>query len=188
MQPATADFSRDKTACVIGGGDTAVEDALYLANLCKKVYIIHRRDAFRAARSNAEKLYKNDKIEIIFDTVPEKISGGDFVEKLRVKNVKTGKVRDILTDAVFGCGRHRADKFSYRRHAQNRRKRIYHSRPQYAHVTARNLRGGRHLPKTAQTDNHGVCGRRGGSDCGGGGHYGVNAQKHCDYLYKLTKI
>ncbi len=100
---ATCDggFFRDKTACVIGGGDTAVEDALYLANLCKKVYVIHRRDTFRAARSNAEKLRKNDKIEIIFDTVPEKISGGDFVENLRVKNVKTGEVRDILTDAVF---------------------------------------------------------------------------------------
>ena len=80
---ATCDggFFRDKTACVIGGGDTAVEDALYLANLCKKVYVIHRRDTFRAARSNAEKLRKNDKIEIIFDTVPEKISGGDFVER-----------------------------------------------------------------------------------------------------------
>lgn len=100
---ATCDggFFRDKTACVIGGGDTAVEDALYLANLCKKVYVIHRRNEFRAARANAEKLYKNDKIEIIFDTVPEEISGGEFVESLRVKNVKTGKTREISTDAVF---------------------------------------------------------------------------------------
>ena len=100
---ATCDggFFKDKTACVIGGGDTAAEDALYLSNLCKKVYVIHRRNELRAAAQIAQKLYKNEKIEIIFDTVPEKISGGDFVENLSVKNVKTGEKRDIPTDAVF---------------------------------------------------------------------------------------
>lgn len=100
---ATCDggFFKDKTACVIGGGDTAAEDALYLSNICKKVYIIHRRDKFRAAASITEKLYKNEKIEIVLNTVPEKISGGGTVENLTVKNVKTGEKTDILTDAVF---------------------------------------------------------------------------------------
>lgn len=100
---ATCDggFFKDKTVCVIGGGDTAAEDALYLSNICKKVYVIHRRDKFRAAAKNVEKLYNNSKIEIVLNTVAEKINGGDFVNSVSVKNVASGEKREISTDAVF---------------------------------------------------------------------------------------
>ena len=100
---ATCDggFFKDKTVCVIGGGDTAAEDALYLSNICKKVYVIHRRDKFRAAAKTVEKLYNNSKIEIVLNTVAEKINGGDFVNSVSVKNVASGEKREISTDAVF---------------------------------------------------------------------------------------
>lgn len=100
---ATCDggFFKDKTACVLGGGDTAAEDALYLSNICKKVYVIHRRDKFRAAAKTVEKLYNNSKIEIVLNTVAEKINGGDFVNSVSVENVASGEKREISTDAVF---------------------------------------------------------------------------------------
>lgn len=100
---ATCDggFFKDKTVCVLGGGDTAAEDALYLSNICKKVYVIHRRDKFRAAAKTVEKLYNNSKIEIVLNTVAEKINGGDFVNSVSVENVASGEKREISTDAVF---------------------------------------------------------------------------------------
>lgn len=100
---ATCDgnFFKNKTACVVGGGDTALEDALYLSALCKKVYLIHRRDKFRAVNHLCEKVGKNSKIELIMDSTVEKINGEDLMESIIVKNVKTNEETKIETDALF---------------------------------------------------------------------------------------
>ena len=100
---ATCDglFFKGKTAVVVGGGNTALEDAVYLATVCEKVYLVHRRDEFRGAKHEVEKVLKNPKIEILYDTVPLSIEGNGMVEKLVVKNVKTEEVSEVATSAVF---------------------------------------------------------------------------------------
>ena len=100
---ATCDglFFKDKSAVVVGGGNTALEDAVYLAGVCEKVYIIHRRDTFRGDQHEVEKVLKNEKIQVVYDTIPLSIEGSGKVERLRVKNVKTGEEKDIFTSAVF---------------------------------------------------------------------------------------
>lgn len=98
---ATCDgnFFKDKTVVVVGGGDTAVEDALYLSNIAKKVYLVHRRDSFRATPVLVESVKKQNNIEFVLNAVPVKICGTDVVEKLEVET-NDGK-RVINTDAVF---------------------------------------------------------------------------------------
>ncbi len=100
---ATCDglFFKDKIAVVVGGGNTALEDAVYLATVCEKVYLVHRRDRFRGDRAEVEKVLKNPKIEIVYDTIPLSIEGEGKVERLVVKNVKTEKTTIIPTSAVF---------------------------------------------------------------------------------------
>lgn len=100
---ATCDgaFFREKTAVVIGGGDVAVEDAMFLARFCSKVYLIHRRDELRAAKILQNKMFSNEKIEVIWDTVPLEILGENVVEGIRLKNVKTDEERVLPTNAVF---------------------------------------------------------------------------------------
>ncbi len=100
---ATCDglFFKDKTAVVVGGGNTALEDAVYLAGVCEKVYLIHRRDEFRGAKHEVEKVLANPKIEILYDTIPLAIEGQSNVSTLKVKNVKTGEEKTLFTSAVF---------------------------------------------------------------------------------------
>lgn len=100
---ATCDgaFFREKTALVVGGGDVAVEDAMFLARFCKKVYLVHRRDSLRAAKILQNKLFEIDKIEVVWDTVPLEIIGDTVVTGLKVRNVKTNEESVIDTDAVF---------------------------------------------------------------------------------------
>ncbi|MGN0276187.1 MAG: thioredoxin-disulfide reductase [Hominisplanchenecus sp.] len=100
---ATCDgaFFKGRTVAVVGGGDVAVGDALFLARGCEKVYVIHRRDELRAARSMQEKLLTLSNVEIIWDTVVEEICGEDQVEALRLKNQKTGDIRNLPIDGVF---------------------------------------------------------------------------------------
>ncbi|HRS22161.1 MAG TPA: FAD-dependent oxidoreductase, partial [Clostridia bacterium] len=86
---------------VVGGGDAAVEEAIYLTKFAEKVTIVHRRDQFRAAKSIAEKAMKNEKIDIMWDTVPEEIYGDGIVEGIKLRNVKTNEVTDFRTDGVF---------------------------------------------------------------------------------------
>lgn len=93
-------FYKDKTVVVIGGGNTAVEDAMYLTKFAKKVYIIHRRDEFRASNYLSEMIKSSD-VEIIWDSVPLSINGQDKAESITIKNVKTEEVKDIQTDGVF---------------------------------------------------------------------------------------
>lgn len=100
---ATCDgaFFRNKTTVVVGGGDVAVEDAIFLARLCKKVYVIHRRHEFRAAKSLCKRLMTMENVEIVWDTVVDKIEGSDLVEAIQVTNRETKESRRIETNGVF---------------------------------------------------------------------------------------
>lgn len=94
-------FYRQKTVCVVGGGNSAVEEACYLTKFADKVYIIHRRDKLRADKIVQERAFANPKIEFVWDTVPVEIKGSDKVETFVVRNVKTGEISEIKTDGVF---------------------------------------------------------------------------------------
>ena len=90
---ATCDgaFFKNKTVAVVGGGDVAVEDAIFLSRICERVYVIHRRDEFRAIKSSVNKLLKNDNVTVLWDSVVEIINGTETVDSLDIKNVKTAK-------------------------------------------------------------------------------------------------
>lgn len=100
---ATCDgaFFRGKVTAVIGGGDVAVEDAIFLARGCEKVYLIHRRDELRAAAILQKELMSLPNVEILWDTVAERIEGEGQVSGLLLKNVKTGNTRQLSVDGVF---------------------------------------------------------------------------------------
>lgn len=100
---ATCDgaFYREKVAAVVGGGDVAVEDAIYLSRLCKKVYLIHRRDELRAVKVLQEHLFKIDNIEILWHNEVSEIKGDQFVEGIDVINNKTGEAQTLDVNGVF---------------------------------------------------------------------------------------
>ncbi len=100
---ATCDgfFYKDKEVAVLGGGDTALEEAIYLSNICSKVYLIHRRDTFRAAPSTIEHMKKRDNIELVLNSTIKKVYG----DKMGVQGVltvdKEGKERDLKVPGIF---------------------------------------------------------------------------------------
>lgn len=96
-----APFYKGKTVMVIGGGESALTDALILSNIVKKVYIVHRRDKLRASMILQERVSKKPNIEIIWDTVPEEIQGKTGVENAILRNLKTGDINKMPTDGVF---------------------------------------------------------------------------------------
>lgn len=100
---ATCDgaFFKGKEVAVVGGGDVAVEDALFLARVCKKVYVIHRRDTFRAAKTLVTRLTEAENVEIIYDSVVKEIQGKFKVESLLLENKKTAEERTVTLDGVF---------------------------------------------------------------------------------------
>jgi len=103
---ATCDgfFYRNKEVVVIGGGNTAVEEALFLTNFASKVTVVHRRDSFRAEKILQDRLFKNPKIEVIWDCALEDVLGSDNplkVNRVKLKNVKTGVVTERTVDGVF---------------------------------------------------------------------------------------
>jgi thioredoxin reductase (NADPH) len=103
---ATCDgfFFRGREVAVVGGGNTAVEEAIYLTNHATKVTLIHRRDSLRAEKIMQERLFQNPKIDVIWDTVVEEILGGGIppaVTGLRLRNVKTGAVWELPVEGVF---------------------------------------------------------------------------------------
>ena len=100
---ATCDgsFFRDKTVAIIGGGDTALADAIYLSRICKKIYIVHRRDELRGSKYLQKKILKDDKIEVLWDSVPSEIVGETRLEALNIKNVKTDKIKKIDIQGLF---------------------------------------------------------------------------------------
>jgi thioredoxin reductase (NADPH) len=102
---ATCDgaFFKNKEAIVVGGGDTAMEEATFLTRFCTKVTIVHRRDTLRASKIMQDRARKNPKISFIWDSTVEEILGEqkNGVTSVKLKNLKTGKVTDMKTDAVF---------------------------------------------------------------------------------------
>lgn len=97
-----ANFFEDFEVYVVGGGDSAVEEAMYLTKFARKVTIIHRRDELRAAKSIQEKAFKNDKLFFMWDTVVEEVGGDGIVSEMTVKNVKTGEITKIEADEDDG--------------------------------------------------------------------------------------
>ena len=100
---ATCDgaFFKDKDVAVVGGGDVAVEDAIFLARTSRKVYLIHRRDSLRAAKSLQEKLTVLPNVEMIWDSVAERILGTGQTEGLVLRNVKSGEEKELAVQGVF---------------------------------------------------------------------------------------
>lgn len=101
---ATCDgfFFRDKVVAVVGGGDSAVEEALYLSKLVRKIYLVHRRDSFRASRILQERAMNDPKIEIIWNTTITEIKADESgVNAVTLQNTQTGAQRDIETEGVF---------------------------------------------------------------------------------------
>lgn len=94
-------FYREKTVAVIGGGNAAVEEAIYLTRFANKVYVIHRRDKLRADKIVQERAFKNPKIEFIWNSVATEINGANNVEKLLIKNVQTNEIKELKVDGVF---------------------------------------------------------------------------------------
>jgi thioredoxin reductase (NADPH) len=100
---ATCDgfFYKGKEVAVIGGGDTALEEALYLAKLCSKVYLVHRRDTFRSAPNTVKRVQNSENIELVLNSSPDEVYGDKMgVTGLRVKNAD-GELRDIVVPGVF---------------------------------------------------------------------------------------
>lgn len=101
---ATCDgfFYKNKEVVVVGGGNSAVEEALFLTNFATKVTVVHRRDSFRAEKIMQDRLFKHPKIEVVWDSTVEEITGdGKSVQGVRIKNVKTGVESNLKTDGVF---------------------------------------------------------------------------------------
>lgn len=100
---ATCDgaFYNGKEVAIVGGGDTATEDALFLAQYASKVYLIHRRDQLRASKILQQRVMEHEKIEILWDTVVESIIGEEQVEGLKVKNVKDNSTSELKIDGMF---------------------------------------------------------------------------------------
>ncbi len=100
---ATCDgmFFRDKTVAVVGGGDTACEDAVFLSKFTKKVYMIHRREEFRASIAEQKKVFENSKIEILWNTEVKEIVGEEKVNSIKIVNNKTNEEKILEIDGLF---------------------------------------------------------------------------------------
>ncbi|MFN2356835.1 MAG: thioredoxin-disulfide reductase [Desulfotignum sp.] len=96
-----APFFKDKTVVAIGGGDTAVQESIYLTKFAKKVYLVHRRDELRAAKILQERAFANDKIEMVWDTVATGVEGLFGIEGVHVRNVKTNVEKTLAASGCF---------------------------------------------------------------------------------------
>lgn len=100
---ATCDgaFFRGRTTMVVGGGDVAIEDAIFLARGCEKVYLVHRRDELRGAKILQDSLMSLPNVEIIWDSVVQEIQGEEQVEQVKILNRKTGEEKEVKVDGIF---------------------------------------------------------------------------------------
>jgi thioredoxin reductase (NADPH) len=100
---ATCDgfFFKDRPIVVVGGGDSAMEEALFLTKFASRVTVVHRRDEFRASKIMATRVLEHDKIDVLWNTVVDEVLGDTSVEGVRLRNVETGAVEDFTTQGVF---------------------------------------------------------------------------------------
>ncbi len=94
-------FYKDKTVAVVGGGNAAVEEAMYLTRFANKVYLIHRRNELRADKIVQERAFKNNKLEFIYDTIVKEIEGNELVTNAKLENVKTGETQNLAINGIF---------------------------------------------------------------------------------------
>ena len=105
-------FYKDRTVVVVGGGNSAAQDALYLSRLAKKVYLVHRRDSLRATKIYHDPLFAAENVEFVWDSSVEEIIADDLVSGVRVKNLKNSEYREISADGIFvSIGRSPATEF-----------------------------------------------------------------------------
>jgi thioredoxin reductase (NADPH) len=100
-------FFRGKTIAVIGGGDAAVDESIYLSNFVKQLYIVHRRDQLRAEKILQQQLFGTPNIKVIFDSIIEEIIGDDTVKGMKIRNIKTDQITEIPLDGIFNYTGHR---------------------------------------------------------------------------------
>ena len=100
---ATCDgsFFKDKVVCIVGGGNTALEDALYLSNICKTVYIIHRRDTFSGEQFLVNSVLEKNNVKVIYDSAVTKINGAKKVESICIKNIQSNEITELYTNGIF---------------------------------------------------------------------------------------
>ncbi len=96
-----APFFKDKTIAIVGGGNTAIKDALYMSEICSKVYLIHRRDQFRADEKDVEELRSKPNVEFVLNSVVKSINGDTKVKSITIENRDDGQVRELEVDGVF---------------------------------------------------------------------------------------
>ena len=94
-------FFRNQDIAVVGGGETALEEAVFLTRFAKKIYLIHRRDKFRGTKINQEKALASPKIQVVYDTVVEEIAGERGVDRVKIKNLKTNAQSELAVTGVF---------------------------------------------------------------------------------------
>ncbi len=94
-------FYKDKIVAVVGGGNAAVEEAMYLTRFANKVYLIHRRNELRADKIVQERAFKNEKLEFVYDSVVKEIQGDDLVKNAVIENVKTGEISNLSINGIF---------------------------------------------------------------------------------------
>lgn len=114
---ATCDgaFFKNKVVAVAGGGDVAVEDAIFLARICKQVFVIHRRDEFRASKSLSKRLLAMENVTVLWDSVVEKINGIETVNSIEVKNIKTKENKSYDISGIFVAVGYLPNSEGYRR-------------------------------------------------------------------------
>ncbi len=96
-----AGFFRDMDVAVVGGGDTALQESIFLTKFAKKVYVVHRRDEFRGGKALQNRVFENEKIQLVLNSTPERILGDEEVTGLEVKNKVTGEVSTLDVSGVF---------------------------------------------------------------------------------------
>lgn len=107
--PCDAPFYKEKVVAVVGGGDSAMEEANVLTKYAKKVYIIHRRDSFRASKAMQDKIFANSKIEVIWNTEVTQVVGEGKVEKIKLENNQSHETKELQLDGVFIAIGHKPD-------------------------------------------------------------------------------